>query len=115
MSQRSKDSVSSLGSFDPSDEKIGFERRYQNQFALSGRGDVNNGNGGIGERGGFGGYREVGNVSPLSPLPRAKIRDEGEVYVDGVGFDLVPRSPMRREERVELQGEEIKGKVFELA
>jgi hypothetical protein len=112
ISQRSKESVSSLGSFDvDGGEKVGFERRYQNSFARA----VGNETGGRG--GAFGqGYRDVGDVSPLSPLPPARMRGgEGEVYVDGVGFSLVPRSPAKREEMVELQGEEMKEKVFELA
>ena len=108
ISQRSKGSISSLGSFD--DGEKGGER-YQNHFAI---GRAIGGGEGFGREGEKGGYTEVGNVSPLSPLPRAKVREE-EVVVDGVGLSLMPRNPVKREERVGLQGEEIKEKVFELA
>jgi hypothetical protein len=37
-------------------------------------------------------------------------RERGEVYVHGVGFSLVPRAPVK-----ELQGEEVKKMVYELA
>jgi hypothetical protein len=58
MSQRSKESVSSLGSYDfdygvGNGEKVGFERKYENQFA---RRDIGgeNGNGNIEGRGELG-------------------------------------------------------------
>jgi hypothetical protein len=71
-----------------------------------------------GSTGGWGdgrGYRGVGDdvVSPLSPLPPVARRDGvGDVFVDGVGFSLVPKS-----KRVELSSETEmkKEKIFELS
>lgn len=71
--------------------------------------------GGWGDGKGYG-YRGVGDdvVSPLSPLPPVARRDgKGDVFVDGVGFSLVPRS-----QRAELIGEtsqKEKEKIFELS
>jgi hypothetical protein len=36
---------------------------------------------------------------------------EGEAFVDGMGFNPVPRSPVKKE-GVELQGDEVKEKVL---
>ena len=72
---------------------------------------------GEGERFGGLGYRSVGYVSPLSPLPLVSRRpgdgeggERGELYVHGVDFSLVSRGPVK-----ELQGEEVKKMVYELA
>lgn len=64
------------------------------------------------------GYGGVGDVSPLSPLPPVAKRDgEGDLFVDGVGFSIVPKST--RPKRAVLGGETIqkemeKEKIFEL-
>jgi hypothetical protein len=56
-------------------------------------------------------YRDVRPLSPLPPVITrpgdGEGREGGEVYVDGVGFSLVPRSPVKTP-RVELQGEEVR-------
>ena len=72
---------------------------------------------GEGERFGGLGYRSVGYVSPLSPLPLVSRRpgngeggERGELFVHGVDFSLVSRGPVK-----ELQGEEVKKMVYELA
>lgn len=126
ISQRSKLSHSSNNSEDwRSDvdggkmgmELGGGEGRYANTFV---RRDAASRNGGFGQ-----GYRDVGDVSPLSPLPPVKMRggrgdennrDAGrDVFVDGMVFNLVPKSPVKR---VELQGEGVekeKEKFFELS
>jgi hypothetical protein len=133
ISQRSKLSNSSNNSedwrsdFDGEKMEMGLgggERRYANTFV---RRDVASRNGGLGQ-----GYRDVGDVgdvSPLSPLPPVKMRggggDEGnrgagrDVFVDGMVFNLVPKSSIKSPaKRVELLGEAVekeKGKVFELS
>jgi hypothetical protein len=133
MSQRSKMSHSSNGSEDWRDdsgfggEKMGFENKYANTFA---RRDLSVGRGaGAGDFGGRyrDGENDVGDVSPLSPLPPAKTRgghgddgqSDGNVHVDGMVFNLVPKSPrnpVKKQERVELAGEVVeKEKVFELS
>lgn len=116
MSQRSKVSALSNRSDDydwrsGGDETIAFERKVEEREAGVARG------GGWGE-----GYRDT--VSPLSPLPPVARRAGGgnggggggrDVFVDGVGFSLVPKSP-KQEEREELHGETVeKQKVFELS
>jgi hypothetical protein len=129
ISQRSKLTHSSNNSedwrSDVDGEKMemrlgGSEGRYANTFE---RRNVASRNGGLGQ-----GYRDV-DVSPLSPLPPVKMRGEGEdegnrgagrdVLVDGMVFNLVPKSSMKSPvNRVELQGgavEKEKERVFELS
>jgi len=123
MSQRSKLTHSSNDSedwrSDVDGEKMemgfgGSEGRYANTFE---RRNVASRNGGLGQ-----GYRDVGDVSPLSPLPPVKMRGEGEdegnrgtgrdVLVDGMVFNLVPKSSMKSPvNRVEKEKE----RVFELS
>jgi hypothetical protein len=128
ISQRSKFSHSSNNSedwrSDVDGEKMerglgGSEGRYANTIV---RRDVASRKGALGQE-----YRAVGDVSPLSPLPPVKMRggDEGnrcagkDVLVDGMVFNLVPKSSMKSPgKRVELQGEAVeneKEKFFELS
>jgi hypothetical protein len=132
ISQRSKFSHSSNNSedwrSDVDGEKMeiglgGSEGRYANTIV---RRDVASRKGGLCQE-----YRAVGDVSPLSPLPPVKMRGGGgggyegnrgagrDVLVDGMVFNLVPKSSMKSPgKRVELQGEAVeneKEKVFELS
>lgn len=89
ISQRSKVSAVSIGNRSDEHDWHGDEKEIG--VARSG------------STGGWGDGRGVGDdvVSPLSPLPPVARRDGvGDVFVDGVGFMLVPRS-----QRVELSGE----------
>lgn len=111
MSQRSK--VSALSNRSDDHDWHGDEKMSGGEIGVARSGSAG---------GGWGdgrGYRGVGDVSPLSPLPPVARRDgEGDVFVDGVGFSLVPRSPGPK--RMELSGETVqkekeKEKIFELS
>jgi hypothetical protein len=111
MSQRSKVSALSNRSYDH--DWYGDEKIARGEIGVARSGSAG---------GGWGdgrGYKGVGDVSPVSPLPPVARRDgEGDVFVDGVGFSLVPRSPGPK--RMELSGETVqkekeKEKIFKLS
>jgi hypothetical protein len=110
MSQRSK--VSALSNRSDDNDWHGDEKIAGREIGVARSGSAGGG-------WGYGrGYKGVGDVSPLSPLPPVARRDgEGDVFVDGVGFSLVPRSPGPKmvELSSEIVREEEKEKIFELS